>query len=902
MRKTRVSLDVLDFEINERYITSYPRKDPADLNHLRNLVIPDLNAIDYTELIPNIIETDMPEMVNQEMTYSQIQQDNFLSPCFNDESRLSDTFFKTGEMTIEKSFADLIYDSSSSAMSEIVDDDFPNEFEVTRNFDTMMETTDESEIEVEMEMQMELGVIKNEIKIESNEIEIDARIDESSNHRKKISNTEEIKSKRMLNFSNLLADSSFDSTINQETSHGNISSEKTGNNRISVNEKTFNEKELLRKENDNSRNCREISSNAQIPERKEMFRFSDILEESSSDEEIPSNTKISERKEMSRFSNILKETNSDSIKCQDLEKSNKKNSSTNINVFNATNSMKGQNPSQDKMEKMLNASNLLGGTSLDLINTQDFFNFGPLSNKDHTRQENISRDNSIMTLSSNCSGITVTQAVEEIGRINGNKSINNNSLFKEKSTPLSALINKSPVIKNLEKNIPSVSNVKEIVYDIADSDDELFISEIKDLSITSNDNKVVNSSEIAVENKLLNVPKGKTVTMGSMQIMQMDSSKSANDLKGNSKKLFSLNKKENLNKETINEKGHSSKEISASISAKNGNSSKEIPIYKKGNSSKEIVNEKGNLNKLALINEKEISKSNNKNENKLISERGNSNKSLSINEKENSRLSFNIINDDDWDSDFDIFTSELNSTSLYFKNDIQKEKSTPITKIPEEISNNQNIPEKRFSLFKRDKPFSLIQNSNDNNQKSNVNSKNNDVSIVEVFKKPDLNISGLLSVRRSNSNAPSTSNERMNKNLDSRVKEKRKFNREISFNKTLVESPEIKRKKLKKRRRNCDFIDNEADVSTDECDTSDGTSGEDDDLEDFVSYTQNETDVVDMRAHYMKSVRSPLRRPGAFLIKKSSHVHEDVYSQPASQLNDTYVQVSYNDTKIFQTF
>ncbi|XP_012284987.1 Fanconi anemia group M protein [Orussus abietinus] len=103
---------------------------------------------------------------------------------------------------------------------------------------------------------------------------------------------------------------------------------------------------------------------------------------------------------------------------------------------------------------------------------------------------------------------------------------------------------------------------------------------------------------------------------------------------------------------------------------------------------------------------------------------------------------------------------------------------------------------------------------------------------------------------------------------------------------------EAHRRKVKDRMKN-KFISNEAEVSFD-VDTSEGSSGEDEDIEGFVSYTQEVKDHVDMRAHYLQTVKSPVVKPGRFIIKEKRNDHEiDVYSQPVSQEQDTYLYDSF---------
>lgn len=101
------------------------------------------------------------------------------------------------------------------------------------------------------------------------------------------------------------------------------------------------------------------------------------------------------------------------------------------------------------------------------------------------------------------------------------------------------------------------------------------------------------------------------------------------------------------------------------------------------------------------------------------------------------------------------------------------------------------------------------------------------------------------------------------------------------------------RREYKCREKN-DFIDDEAMVS------SGGSSDEtvdmtDEDLADFVSYTQNIDDQVDMQAHYLQTIKSPIKRPGAFHFKRPRSPDPDVeiYSQPQLQVQDSYLYVRF---------
>lgn len=162
---------------------------------------------------------------------------------------------------------------------------------------------------------------------------------------------------------------------------------------------------------------------------------------------------------------------------------------------------------------------------------------------------------------------------------------------------------------------------------------------------------------------------------------------------------------------------------------------------------------------------------------------------------------------------------------------------------------------------------------------------------------------GLFEKKRYN-NKPSTS-----KNISPRF---RKYHSESSLDKCndTNRKKNTKRRRKKNRRKLInEFIDEEAEVSSD-CESSSGNSGEDDDddqnLNGFVSYSQNCEDAIDMRAHYLQTMnRSDNIRRGAFVIKEvkqQPQVNFNIYSQPVSQTEDHYLHVSGNVLKKIYIF
>ncbi|KZC12910.1 PREDICTED: Fanconi anemia group M protein [Dufourea novaeangliae] len=92
------------------------------------------------------------------------------------------------------------------------------------------------------------------------------------------------------------------------------------------------------------------------------------------------------------------------------------------------------------------------------------------------------------------------------------------------------------------------------------------------------------------------------------------------------------------------------------------------------------------------------------------------------------------------------------------------------------------------------------------------------------------------------------------------------------------------------------FIDDEAKVSSiSETTATDESSGTDEDLVDFVSYTQNVHDTSDMHAHYLQTIRSPVKRHDGFHLKRprDRNTSIEIYSQPVTQVNETYINDSF---------
>lgn len=117
--------------------------------------------------------------------------------------------------------------------------------------------------------------------------------------------------------------------------------------------------------------------------------------------------------------------------------------------------------------------------------------------------------------------------------------------------------------------------------------------------------------------------------------------------------------------------------------------------------------------------------------------------------------------------------------------------------------------------------------------------------------------------------------------------------RRYKSHKNEVECFRKRNRNRKLRKTKNEFICEEAEVSPND-DTTDESSETDDDLEDFVRYTQDIHDTSDMHAHYLQTVRSPVKRQGGFIFKqqRAHNSSIDVYSQAVSQTAETYINVS----------
>lgn len=162
----------------------------------------------------------------------------------------------------------------------------------------------------------------------------------------------------------------------------------------------------------------------------------------------------------------------------------------------------------------------------------------------------------------------------------------------------------------------------------------------------------------------------------------------------------------------------------------------------------------------------------------------------------------------------------------------------------------------------------------------------------------------LANVRKRNSNYNCFNNDSMNKDNSknvylSTIKEKKcisfidksKNKKKYVSQKKETEYSRKHNRNQKLRKTKNEFILEEAEVSSNS-ETTNESSETDNDLEDFVSYTQNVQDTSDIYVHYLQSTKSPVNRQN-FLFKQQCTFNSniDIYSQPITQ-NESYINVS----------
>lgn len=250
----------------------------------------------------------------------------------------------------------------------------------------------------------------------------------------------------------------------------------------------------------------------------------------------------------------------------------------------------------------------------------------------------------------------------------------------------------------------------------------------------------------------------------------------------------------------------------------------------------------------------------------------------------------NLILLDDSDDDFIITEDNVKKCneleSCYFRNS-SKDSENDISCMPS-TSRNSEIRNDHFSnILKNLKTKSIC---SDNASKS---WKPSGVSTPKSDRRPKL------SLKRSNAQQGSdkidlnifkASDKYVNNAKDKNILKSSSTAPKQIF--SLNEKIARKRTRMLKHENNArnEFIDDEAKVDSDA--SSDEIIIDDEDIADFVSYTQIPQDQ-NMHAHYLQTIKSPMKRPGAFHFRepRSPDSDTEIYSQFSPQMQDSYLNV-----------
>ncbi|XP_054005636.1 Fanconi anemia group M protein [Hylaeus anthracinus] len=244
------------------------------------------------------------------------------------------------------------------------------------------------------------------------------------------------------------------------------------------------------------------------------------------------------------------------------------------------------------------------------------------------------------------------------------------------------------------------------------------------------------------------------------------------------------------------------------------------------------------------------------------------------------------IDEFEWGDDFDIIPTPVENCAAF---DTSKKESEKLKKIENKVEDRYSDSDEWFSVkkscdtMKKNVPRKTTIAKKLANMKK-CNSKKGARNEV----KPESDLVTIKGNKRDELEASYFFNEQEDHFVE---------NKDPRENVKHFERPTIKNRNRSRRPRRArsNFLDDEAEVSsTGDCST-DESSGVDQDLEDFVSYTQNVHDTSDMHAVYLQTVRSPIKRCNGFLFKEPRAVDPDVeiYSQEFTQANDSYLDDSF---------
>lgn len=263
-----------------------------------------------------------------------------------------------------------------------------------------------------------------------------------------------------------------------------------------------------------------------------------------------------------------------------------------------------------------------------------------------------------------------------------------------------------------------------------------------------------------------------------------------------------------------------------------------------------------------------------------------------------------FVNDIIWDD-----TDSDEWISVKPRSELQKKKSNDCMRIAKKLSERKNsfpsctyqpIPMDHSISNQNDSDSDFVINTNDLEQLDNLettyftakkSSKAEDQKTSFAMDNKDVSFNRILTQDLNYFKAPNKYLKKPYCNDIANAEPSQSKHTKLSGNLTNTSNKSIKKKN--KGTAQCEYIDDEAEVSFNN--TSDESSGLDEDLPDFVSYTQHVQDEVDMHAIYLQGIKSPVNRHGAFVFKEPPVLEEelDVYSQPCSQAEQSYLQDSF---------
>lgn len=245
------------------------------------------------------------------------------------------------------------------------------------------------------------------------------------------------------------------------------------------------------------------------------------------------------------------------------------------------------------------------------------------------------------------------------------------------------------------------------------------------------------------------------------------------------------------------------------------------------------------------------------------------------------------------DSDEDFMITEDNAKkfneleSCYFRNS-SKDSGNNISCMPS-TSKNSDIKNNYFDISKNLKVTDSHSDNTSNIMKPcGVSTPKNDIRLKLSLKRnkthQNSNTIDLSFFKAPNKCVNNTADKSILKSSSSTPKQIFPLNEETAQ----------KSKRRIKRENNArnEFINDEAEVDSD-ASSDEIIVTDDEDIADFVSYTQMPQDQVDMHAHYLRTIKSPIKRPGAFHFRepRSPDPNIEIYSQFSPRIQDSYLYV-----------